>query len=230
MGLPSNSLAIAVFIVVALPGFIQAGIRRWARGEMAHDRELGLSVARGAVFAVALTAVYFVAFGEGLVAGIESGVEADELGVSDAREVGLKVILLYLVVPAVLALMLQRRHITWDRHGTKGWLPVPHSKYGYTTTPTAWDHAARDIQSVWIKIKRGNGEWVGGWYTKGSQVSTYPEQRGLYIDQQFAVDGDGRFRDAVPLTGLYVTINDDDLVFWTRTGQLPEQDPSEEKQ
>jgi hypothetical protein len=60
MGVPEGSLAIAAFIILALPGFILAAVGRWARGESTADRDVGLTFARGTVFAVALTAVYLV--------------------------------------------------------------------------------------------------------------------------------------------------------------------------
>ncbi|WP_143340406.1 DUF6338 family protein [Demequina sp. NBRC 110057] len=230
MGLPTSSLAIAVFVVVALPGFIQAGVRRWARGETASDRELGLSIARGAAFAVALTAVYLMIWGERLVAGISAGDDADALKITDPRHVGTTVLVLYLMVPVALSVLLQWQHVRWEKSETVGWFRAPRSKYGYTLTPTAWDHAVRDVQPAWIRVRRANGEWVGGWFTKGSQASTYPEPRSLYIAQQFEIDQDGQLGDAVPSTGVYITINDDDLVFWGRPQAQPYESASEEGQ
>lgn len=249
MGLPEGSFAIAAFIVLALPGFIFSGIRRWLRGESVSDRSVSLTVARGAIFAIALSAVYLAIWGPELFDGLAPGKGTDSFIVLDPRRVGLVVLVLYIVIPALISFALQFRHIQW---GNPGWLErrlpeqagkgqrpvkelskplapvlrwfvrVPSSKYGYESTPSAWDHAIRTTSSSWVKVKRANGDWVGGWYTKGSLATTYPEPRSIYINEQWSMSETGDYEAPIPNTGFFLVVNDEDLVIWTRNDEAEE--------
>lgn len=230
MGVPEGSFAVAAFVVIALPGLVYAAIRRWLRGEAAGDRDLGLSIARGAVFAVALTAIYLAAFGAQISEGLSVAAGTDTLSILDPSRVGLTVLVLYIVVPAIVSLLIQVRHLGWRPpvwstkipawiRAVLRWVRVPQSRHGYSSTPSAWDHALPNSAGSWVKVKRGNGEWVGGWYTKGSFATTYPEPRSLYIDEQYEMSEDGVLGDQIPDTGVFIMINDDDLVFWSVPGK-----------
>lgn len=228
MGIPEGSLAIAAFIVLALPGFIYAGVGRWARGESATDRNVGLTVARGAVFAVALTGIYLLFFGNWLYDGLGTGAATDAVIITNPRLLGLAVLLFYIAVPTVASIVLHRRRIEWvspnwatdaKANAKRGlrWVRLPQSKHGYNSVPSAWNHATEQNHQAWVKIKRSNGEWVGGWFTKGSFVTTYPEPRSIYIAHQFRMTDDGNFdgEDPIPGAGVFLMISDDDVVFWT---------------
>jgi hypothetical protein len=230
MGVPDGSYAIAAFIVIALPGFIYAGIRRRLRGEYSEDRDVSRTIARGATFAVALTAIYLLAFGDWIFEGLASGNDSNPVIIADAQRIGLTVLVLYIAIPAVLSVLLQIRHIawrapTWPKHTPRwlrswmAWVRYPSSKRGYDATPTAWDHSITRNHSSWVKVKRGNGEWVGGWYTKGSFATTYPEARSIYIDRPYTMTDDGAFGEATQDSGVFLMINDDDLVFWETPGK-----------
>lgn len=236
MGVPEGSFAVAAFIVIAVPGFIYAWIRRWLRGESATDRDVGLSIARGAAFAVALTAVYLALFGGLVTTGIVSTAGSDSLGLSDPQLVGRTVLVLYVVVPTLISALLQLRHIAWRKivwaEGTPAWLQTalgwtrwPRSKHGYNPIPTAWDYAVtQNSQNLgaYVKIKRGSSnEWIGGWYTGDSFASMYPEPRSIYIHQQYAMNKKGEFGDALPDSGVFLMVNDDDVVYWSRVPVLP---------
>lgn len=197
MGLPGSSLALAALVIVALPGFISAGIRRWARGEFAEDRMPALSLARGATFAVVLTSIYLIIFGGYLYESLRAGRGADTIAINDPRRMALTVILFYVVVPTVAGLLMNSRHIKWrappklaDNSLVK-WVRVPYSKHGYGSTPTSWEHAVTRNDQSWVKILCSDGLWVGGWYTKGSFTTTYPEPHSIYIDRQFAMSDEG---------------------------------------
>ncbi|SFR84265.1 hypothetical protein SAMN05428970_2958 [Agromyces sp. CF514] len=236
MGIPEGSLAIAAFVVLALPGFIYSGVGRWARGESATDRDAGLTVARGAVFAVALTGFYFLVFGGWLYSGLQPGASADALLIASPRLLGLIVLVFYIAVPATVSLFLHRRQIEWVRPkwavdvrpkvkvGLE-WVRLPQSKHGYNSAPSAWDYATEQNHQAWVKIKRSNGEWVGGWFTKGSFVTTYPEPRSIYIAHQFRMTDDGKYDgvDPLPGAGVFLMISDDDLVFWTNPARADQE-------
>lgn len=219
MGLPEGSLAMVLLIVIAVPGFIHSAIRRWARGESVSDRDLGLSIARGTVFAITLSCVYLVGFGNLVLVGLAAGSDVDTVTMTNPRAVALTVLVLYVIFPALVALALNLQHIEWATSQHFGWLRLPRSRHAYNSFPSAWDRAAQRNQHAWIKIRRPNGEWVGGWFTKGSFSTTYPEERALYIDQQWSMSADGNFIVPIANTGIYVAIGDEDVVIWTRQPQ-----------
>lgn len=236
MDLPESSIAIAALIIIALPGFISTGVRRWTRGEYAEDRMLGLSIARGATFAITLTSIYLLLFGDLVLGSIRGGKNADTLIINDARGLALIVLVLYVIVPAAVSLVLNREHIEWNvpaefaQKPVLKWARVPASKHGYRATPSAWDHATIQNQQAWVKIQRSDGQWVGGWYTEGSFATTYPESRSIYIAQQYAMNNEGEFGEAIPNTGIFLVIGDNDLVIWTKTSNLEEQENHAERQ
>jgi hypothetical protein len=236
MGVPEGSFAVAAFIVLALPGFIYAAVGRWARGESATDRDVGLTIARGAVFAVVLTAAYLFVFGGWLYEGLKPGGNPDTLVIANPRLLGLAVLVFYIAVPTAVSVVLHRRRITWSRpgwavdadgNGKRGleWVLLPQSKHGYNSVPSAWDHATAQNHQAWVKVKRSNGEWVGGWFTQGSLVTTYPEPRSIYIAHQFRMTKDGNFdgEDPIPGSGVFLMINDDDMVFWSNPARAEDE-------
>ncbi|TDL45292.1 DUF6338 family protein [Microbacterium oleivorans] len=214
MDIPTSGFTVAAFVVVALPGLILVGIGRWARGESAEDRDVGLSIARGSVFAITLTSLYLLILGESAWRGVAAGAEPDTLVISDTRALALTVLGLYILIPAAVALLLNMRHVRWLQVTEARWLRVPRSRHGYTMTPTPWDHAARRHQASWVKVRKSSGQWVGGWVTRGSFASAYPEPRAIYIDTAYQMTSDGNIGQAMSGTGIYVTIGDDDVVIW----------------
>ncbi|WP_417540984.1 DUF6338 family protein [Microbacterium maritypicum] len=233
MGVPEGSFAVAAFIVIALPGFIYAWIRRWLRGESAADRNVGLAIARGAAFAVTLTALYLALFGDLVATGIKTVSGSDALALSDPQVVGLTVLVLYVIVPTAVSALLQVRHIAWQKvvlpERAPEWLRTvaagvrwPRSKHGYSPVPTAWDYAVTQNQSAYVKVKRGStSEWIGGWYTGDAFAAMYPEPRSIYIHQQYAMNKKGEFGDPLPDSSVFLMINDDDVVYWSRVPVLP---------
>ena len=225
MGIPEGSFAIAAFVIIALPGFIYAAVCRWFRGESAADRDVPLTIARGAIFAVAMTAAYLATFGNDLFASIRPGSQADSLTITHPGDLGRAVLLLYVVVPVLVSFILNLRHVGWyypklligkDGEPFKAfrWLRLPRSRHGYSSIPSAWDHAASQNHNAWVKVKRANGDWVGGWYTKGSFITTYPEPRSIYIAHQHTMKADGSIDAPIPQTGVFLSIGDDDIVIW----------------
>lgn len=216
MDIIESSFAVASFLVIALPGLVYSAIRRWARGERPEDRDFGLSVARGAVFAVTLTGIYLLVFGNSLGVGLAPGADTDAFVVKDARALALTVLGLYVVLPGMIALVLNHRHLTWQSIGNSRWIRYLRSRHGYSDAPTAWDYAARKCQSSWVKVRKSNGDWIGGWFTKGSYASTYPEPKSIYIDQQYRMTSDGNFGEEIPGTSVFLTVSDDDVVIWVK--------------
>lgn len=226
MNLPSGSFAIVSLIVLALPTFIWSGVRRWARGELSTDRNVGLSFARGATFTVILTCGYLLVFGEYLYSGISQGFQSDTFEVANPRLTAASVLVLYVVVPLALSIIINRGEIEWNQPETahwrrlSPWLRIPRSRTGYTSKAnSAWDFATTSNEATWLKILRSDGTWVGGWYTGGSFVTAYPEPPSVYLAQQWRMGADGTFLSPLDGTGFFTFIRDDDCVFWTKPGQ-----------
>lgn len=147
--------------------------------------------------------------------------------IANPHLVGLAVLIFYLAVPAALSVLIHRKHICMDRPAWAldaagnvrpafKWARSLRSRHGYSSVPSAWNHATEQNHAAWVKVKRSNGDWVGGWFTKGSFVTTYPEPRSIYIAQQFKMNAQGMIEgdEPIPGTGVFLMINDDDIVFW----------------
>lgn len=220
MSLPTSSLSVLALVVIALPAFVSAGIRRWARGERPEDRSPGLSIARGLIFAVLLTCLYVLLLGAWLYEGLEFGSSADTLLVVDARQLAWRVLVYYIAIPAGISFLANFSYIEvsspeWLRNSKLlSWMKLPMSKHGYTNGTNPWDYSVSENQHAWVRIKRVNGDWIGGWYTKGSIVSTYPENPSLYISEQWLMADSGEFLESLPGAGVYLTLRDDDVVLW----------------
>lgn len=221
MDAPTASFAIASLVVLAVPGFIHAAIRRWAAGEQPGDRDAKALFARGLVFTVTLSAVYFLILGPWMTAGYT--ITADKVFVSQPRLVALLVVVLYIVIPAIISIYIVRRDLVWEApksthlRTVAAWMKLPSQRYHYTSVPTSWDAAWRAHENgSWVKVRRSDGLWVGGWFTGGSHATTYPEPESIYIDQRWEMNDDGTFGDAVDDSGLWVKIDPKDLVIWVR--------------
>lgn len=218
MEIPSGSFAVAALVVFAIPGLIYAAIRRRFLGEDASDRDPALSIARGIVFATLLTTVYLLIFGDRLFAGLAYAPGDDGISVTNARGVAATVLVLYFLVPAAIATALRWREIRWRRPKSPAlrWMRIPRTRYGYKSVATAWDHAIRDNKDAWVKIRRADGHWVGGWVTQGSASTPFPESPSIYIDHQFTMSSEGKFVSPIDDTGVWVLLSDTDVVSWTR--------------
>jgi hypothetical protein len=214
MGVPEGSFAVFALIVLALPGIVYGGVQRWLRGESAQDRDLPLAFARGVTLAVVLTCIYVLLLGP--VATAALSFDEDRITVVDPGLAAAAVLVLYVLLPFLFGVVMQWRYIEWVPVVGVRLIKRPISKHGHTRVPTAWDHAIRENQQVWCKVRRNDGQWVGGWFTAGSSATSYPEPRSVYIANMWAMDADGTFVAAIPGAGVWLAIGDDDLVIWQR--------------
>jgi len=150
MDVPTTGFAVVAVIVLAVPGFVYAGVRRWAVGERAADRDVGLSIARGIVFAAALASVYAIAAGP-LITGSVSISSSGAVSIVNVRLSGLLVLGLFVIVPLAISAFAHRDAIEWHASNPgRPWLRLPRSKAGVSTTPSAWDFATIRNQASWI--------------------------------------------------------------------------------
>ncbi|GAA2971315.1 hypothetical protein JOD63_000736 [Microbacterium terrae] len=225
MGTPEGGLSLALFVVLALPGFVYAAVRRRYLGELPGDRSVGQAIARGIIFSIGLTAVYLLVGGDLLARNLGLSVTDEVMEVTDFRLLAIWVILLYLLVPLLIALLVHHRHIRWTGipgSRTEKW-PLPRSKYGYLDTPTPWDEAVRHNKDCWVSIRKADGHWVGGWVTDGSISSSYPESPSIYINRQYEIGPNGARGRPKPDSAVWVLLADGDVVSWERPGKDTEE-------
>ncbi|WIB67743.1 DUF6338 family protein [Curtobacterium sp. MCBD17_035] len=100
---------------------------------------------------------------------------------------GVAILVMAVVIPTALALglhaelRLEAPTVQW----WPSWLKLPRRQTAYESTPTAWDKAAPRQGDKWIRISLPNGQRVGGWMSGASLVSTYPQPRDVFIQEQF---------------------------------------------
>jgi hypothetical protein len=89
---------------------------------------------------------------------------------------------------------------------------------GYRNFPSAWDRAAPGAGGTFVRVRLADGHWVGGWYSSGSSVSTYPHTRDLFIERQYNMEKDGNFGSPVEgSSGVWLAVTDDLVVEWIRS-------------
>ncbi len=216
MDLPGSSFTIFAFLILALPGLIYAAIRRRLKGERFEDRNFGLTLARVILFSVLLDSIYLSVASREIAKGLTFGAE-DAIGVSDAEAVGTNVLVFGFIIPAILALLIHYRPVSVDRTINFFGRPIEASllvqRNGKNAVPTAWDFAAERVSQSFVRIRRADGTWIAGWYTRGSFMSTYPEPRSIFVGTQFAVGDDGTIRQQIEGSrGVWVAITDTDVV------------------
>lgn len=61
-------------------------------------------------------------------------------------------------------------------------------------SPTAWDYFFDSGKIYWVKFYLTNGEQIGGFYGKNSFVSTFPNMQQIYVEELYALEEDGSFK------------------------------------
>jgi Family of unknown function (DUF6338) len=201
---PSTVIQLVLLVLLVLPGVTYQFVRERVRGPLPGERDLGERVLRAIVASIALDAVYLAIAGPALVR-LARGRGPDWNGfVEQPRLVGLVAILLFLVVPGLLAAvvsLVERRH----------------RASRYLRTPTAWDHAFRDRETCFVRVRLKDGTWVGGWYGKNSYASSFPHPAELYLESARVMALDGAFGPKVPGTvGLRLRAEDFDVLEFVR--------------
>lgn len=208
--IPSTALGLLVLLVLVIPGTVYAAVRTAVGGRGPHDREIGTRILRAIIASALLDAVYLSIFGNWLL----ELYRPDDL-TQHARLAGATGLTLGIVMPALLAYVIHGRpRVARGNLPKFPWIPWPKSTTGYETTPTAWDWAVRG-GGKWIRIRVTPGQWVGGWFGSQSFVSTYPEPRDIFIEDQHHVDPGGVIGEAVEgSAGVWLAIEDGYVIEW----------------
>lgn len=214
MTVPANAYGVAVLLVLVLPGVVWTSVRTAVRGRLPHDRDVTARVLQALAISAVLDTVYVVVFGSALVDGLRAGVRGQS---AHPRLGAAGLLLLAVVVPAALAYLAHGRP-TWRAVKTPvGVVRLPLSASGYDTAPTAWDKKAPGLGGHWIRIRVADRTWVGGWFGNDSYVSTYPEPRDLYVEEQHHVDSSGVIGPPVEgSAGFWLALKEGDTVEWVK--------------
>lgn len=172
---------------------------------------------------VLLDALYLIFFNDLVFKGLAVFGDKDEsVKLADPAAVGAVVLVFGILIPALLAALYYRHFIGWRKPfgslfglSLLSWIKLPYSKLGYSRVPSSWDFAAPTRANKWVRVKKLDGSWIGGWFTGGSFVSGYPEPRDIFINEQWHLGTDGAFGAVIPNTaGVWVSIEDGDIVEW----------------
>nr|WP_203685420.1 DUF6338 family protein [Streptomyces sp. SID14515] len=215
---PATVVQLALLVLLVLPGVTYQFIRERRRGPVPGERDLGERVLRAIVASIALDALYAVVAGPALVRlarGAGSGGGWDGF-VERPRTVGFVALMLFLVVPAAAAVAVS----LVDRQRRKA---------RFLRTPSAWDHAFRDREPCFVRVRLKDGNWAGGWYGHRSYASSYPHPAELYLESARVMGADGSFGVRVHGTaGLQLRAEDFDVLEFVEAGE-PATVPDEER-
>ncbi|UQS25191.1 DUF6338 family protein [Amycolatopsis thermalba] len=208
MQAPSTVVQLALLVLLVLPGITYQFVRERRRGPVPGERDLGERVLRAIVASIALDAAYAIVAGPALVRLARGTGPGDWTGFTEQpRLVGAVAVLLFLVVPALAAgavSLVERR-----RRGSR-----------YLRTPTAWDHAFRDREPCFVRVRLKDGNWAGGWYGHRSYASSYPHPPELYLESARVMGPDGSFGARVHGTaGLRLRAEDFDVLEFVEPDQ-----------
>lgn len=216
VNIPTDAYGIGILLALLLPGVVWISVRGALKGRLAHDKDTAARILQALVVSAVLDTVYLIILGDWIVDQVSKAAN----GTFDTpRLSALGLLFLAVLIPAVLAYLVYAR-IQWRRPTWRGlgWLPpLPLSGSGYESTPTAWDKVAPILGGHWIRVRIGEGKWVGGWYGADSFVSTYPEPRDIYIEDQHYIDESGKIMEETEgSAGVWVSVREGDIVEWVK--------------
>lgn len=215
MVIPSTAYGLAVLLVLVLPGIVYAAVRTTVRGFGAHDRNVSARILQATLVGALLNGVYLLLLGDWII----DLLRGDERVLEQPRLVALAALSLGVAIPATLAYFIHGRP-RWERPDIRllrslPWLRWPVICTGFESTPTAWDKVAPQLGGRWIRIRISEGKWVGGWFGDRSYISTYPEPRDIYIEDEHHVDKDGEIGEQVQgSAGVWLALKEGDIVEW----------------
>ncbi|MFF3256402.1 DUF6338 family protein [Actinacidiphila glaucinigra] len=216
MQAPATVAQLVLLVLLVLPGVTYQFVRERRRGPVPGERDLGERVLRAIVASIALDALYAVVAGPALVRLARGAGGGWDGFVDRPRVVGFVAVVLFLVVPAMAAVTVS----LVDRQRRKA---------RFLRTPSAWDHAFRDREPCFVRVRLKDGNWAGGWYGNRSYASSYPHPAELYLESARVMGADGSFGARVRGTaGLRLRGEDFDVLEFVEPGE-PVTVPEEER-
>lgn len=206
-------MGIISYLTLLVPGVIFISVRAQFRGFRDVDRSVGARLLLAFVVSVVFDAVYVALFGSWVVERLLAG---HPITPEETSVLAWMFVALGLAVPALASwLIYGDAPLLRPIHKAARNLRAKLTDSRYESTPTAWDLAATTSDAGWVRIRLGDGVWVGGRFADNSYFSTYPEPRDIFVEEQYVMSGDGDFLEKVPSSaGVWVAIRDDYLVEW----------------
>lgn len=216
MSIPTEPFGIVALLILLVPGAVYTYVRTRIRGQWGGDKEIGSRLLQTVVASVLLDAVYLWFFYDSVFRYL---VEAERLPTSEtAPLLGFTILVFGVAIPAAAAMLFHYRpRWKWlNRIRSRlRWLEVFRSGIPFRNTPTAWDFAAPHLSGSFVRIRTKEGGWIGGWFAGGSFVSTYPEERDIFISLQYRMNDDGSFDGEMERSrGVWVPLGEGYVVEW----------------
>lgn len=206
-------------VAVLIPGFIFQGVLRNRVGPSPDDRNLSIRLIRSLAWSIFFLLVYFVVFGITITDLIvePEGLFRDR----DPRLMSTLAVALIFVIPfltgyiysAAMARVSLNDRGLWAR--AKGdeltWRDALFTnKSGYSPIPTAWDYAVGRISpGDFVRVLTDAGNWIGGRALSEAYFTSYPEDREVFLEEAWSLDGEGAFVELIPNTqGLWIRCDD----------------------
>jgi hypothetical protein len=212
MPLPNSVLQLAIYALLVVPGISFATMRAWVAGVKASDRSVGARILEATFISIIFDSIYGV-----VLLGV-TGWDSPEQGSNFVGEhpfvSSIIAATAFLLIPAVISFFAYA-NITW-RRSKIAHIPYPELNTAFTSIPTAWDSVASNLSSgKFVRIRMDEGTWVGGWFSTKSFMSTYPENRDLFIEAQYTMTSTGEFGGRVNGTaGVWVSAPEGVIVEW----------------
>jgi hypothetical protein len=246
--IPDTLLQVAIFALFVAPGIMYATVRVACVGFRGPDLGAASRVLEALFVGVIFDALYVLIFYQFAIGIIHSpALTISHLLLWQA----LLAVVLILGVPALVAagLSLKIRRTAPDPSTVKGKLyairqgkkqarreeraksPHWYRANGYRSTPLAWDFKALNMQDgQFVRVRTEGGLYYGGWYSRDSYMSTYPQPRDIFIECQWDIDKNGHFgKPILDAGGMWLPITDKCVVDWIKVHPAPELEKVERK-
>ena len=80
-------------------------------------------------------------------------------------------------------------------------------------TPMAWDYFFGRGKSCFMLCRLKNGKSIAGYFGPNSFASSFPNPRGIYLEQTWLMDSDGRLTQPIPgSSGVLLSFDECELV------------------
>jgi hypothetical protein len=225
MNVPESLPQIAAFVLMLVPGLTWAVVKTWLVGVRDPDYGAGTRILDAlfisAVFLVLYSALALVVFVGRYSLEVARGVLDIAYKEWPSWALALAGFGLLVVVPGLTSYFANRRRVTYAilKEGPDGQPLTKLKKRAINrpnSIPTAWDKAAYEsVTYRWVRVRVADKLYFGGYFGPGSYASTYPRGRDLFIEEQWEMGIDGRFKRPVANSlGVWLAVPDGAVVEW----------------
>lgn len=212
MTIPDSLTQVAIFVLIVMPGVTFATVRTALSGWKSPDYGTSARLMEAVFVSVLFCGVYAIAFAGVLSRNLNA--MPPSASIVTPGTAGLAVVL-FIAAPALVAAAISVKVVRYEDPRGKTRVRVI-KRNGYRGTPQAWDGKVLHMdQGSFVRIRRADGTYFGGWYSTRSMASTYPRPRDIYIESQWKMKGDGAFDGKIAGTrGVWLAVTDTCVVEW----------------